>query len=176
MEIPEGITVEQVDNQIIIRTKAKQFGLAEKIATAFFSIGLIFLHVLFFSIEISIETIVFSIIVSVFCLVILTNLIFINRKYQTIIISMDNIEIIENRIVFSSSRKIKRADIELIDLKEITQWSMFFSNYSFKIATVVMMNLGLAEIPRIRYRGNNVFFFEDCNSVIKSWIVNILNS
>ena len=96
------------------------------------------------------------------------------KEQQIITISGQFIEIIRKKSFFSSKELLDRKLIEKIDLKELSFPTLTMP--SIVIMLRLCCNFGFYEVPRIVYRGKDVYILADFNKSIRRWIIEYLKN
>lgn len=171
---PKGLKIEKTnDKKIIISTDKKELVLSDYFGIFFCCFG--FAGWIFGLIETGFTDFykMFSIIFLGLVGYLFMGLIFSFNEFQTITITNESIEIFKKRLIFSTKTVLDRKSIEKVDLKEL---KFIFST----VPSVVIMikyacNLGYYTIPRIVYRGEDIYILEHYKKDLRVWIINYLN-
>ena len=171
--VPIGIEIEKIsDVKTIIKTNKKELVFSDYFGIFFVCFGFC-LWVFSLTVQEFTESYkLFSIVFLVLWGCLLANLLISFKEQQIITITNEFIEIKRKQFIFSSNEMLDRKLIEKIDLKK-------FSFPTFSFPSILLMfkyscNLGFYEVPRIVYRGNDIYLLANFNKSIRHWIIDYL--
>lgn len=173
--VPKGIKIETIgDTKTIITTDKKELVFSDYFGIFFVGFGFCF-WVFGLTVEGFTEFYKMFSIVSLGLLGFLfISLVASFKEQQIITITGEFIEIRRKKLFFSSKEILYRKLIEKIDIKELSFPTLTIP--SIVILLKLSCNFGFYEVPRIVYRGKDVYILANFNISIRRWIIEYLKN